>query len=294
MASIVLNNNAIIYLSQAENDKDKIIIKIKDSRNRFFEDSYDFDFLKNIFDNDIEPKQFFEYLENNHPTISNANQENEIILEIKAKRNIKLIIKEIGAFNNTFKLKETDKGTPNDDEDNINNESEILTHLKLTLEKNEFLILNNSDISKNTVNFVYINKNKNLIYKISQEFDNTQELYKSLNKNKPKIEENNNENEIKLNIIYENKHMIIILKEISLIYNEEIEQLKELYYEKIKKMKQENEKLYAQSQQLKEKIDKEKIKNDEIVRIYLKNREKYEQALKKYDEIKKLSLDIDS
>ena len=149
-----------------------------------------------------------------------------------------------------------------------------------------------SNMKDNYINIIYINKNNNKIYKASYEFDEIKDFYKGLRENYPKTEKGDNEKEIKLKIIYQNKNLTIILKEIALKNDIEIKKLKEKYSDKMKKMKEKYEILYNKNKELKEKIDKEMIKNDEIVRVYLENKLKYEDALKKYNEIQKLSVNI--
>ena len=147
-------------------------------------------------------------------------------------------------------------------------------------------------MKRNFINIIYINKNTNKIYKTSYETDEIEDLYKYLQENNIKTEKGDNDNEIKLKINYENKILIIILKEKILINDDKIKKIKEKYYEKIKKAKEMNEKLYNKNKELNEKIEKEKRKNDEIIRVFLENRLKYEESLKKYNDCKKLSLNI--
>lgn len=277
MASIVLNNNFILYLSKSEVNKDKIIFKIKDPLNRFFEGTSYFDLIQDLFEKDmaITPEQFFEYLKKNHPYISERKKENEIILTIKKQKTIEIILKDI-----------SDK-TPK-----IKNNSEILNHLEIELDNDTNLILKNSMMKQNCINILYLNKITNEMYKIHYEPDEIQDFYQCLKEKIPTTEKGDNEEEIKLNINYKNQNLTIILKKISLINKDETSEMKKKYYEKIEEMKQKNEELYKKNKELKEEIDKEKMKNDEIVRLYLENRLKYEEALKKNNEIKKLSFDI--
>ena len=293
MASIVLNNNFILYLSKSEVNKDKIIFKIKDPLNIFFEGTSYFDLIQDLFEKDmaITPEQFFEYLKNNHPFITERKKENEIILTIKKQKTIEIILKDI-----------------NDKTPKIKNNSEILNHLEIELDNDTNLILKNSMMKQNCINILYLNKITNEMYKIHYEPDEIQDFYQCLKEKIPTTEKGDNEEEIKLNINYKNQNLTIILKKISLIYlsqlynqvilfnrlinKDETSEMKKKYYEKIEEMKQKNEELYKKNKELKEEIDKEKMKNDEIVRLYLENRLKYEEALKKNNEIKKLSFDI--
>ena len=281
MASIVLNNNAILYLSTPENNKARLLFKIEDSQKRLFEEQYDFEVIQDLFEEEITHEKFFKYLENNHPYIIEKSEENEIILKIKAKRSIDIILKEITRMNNE---------TPKNYE--INSKSKLLNYLNFEIGNNENLIICESNMKKNSINIIYKNKNTNKIYKTNYETDEMEDLYKYLKENNLKIEKGDNDKEIKLKINYKNKNLIIILKEKTLINEDKIKEIKEKYYEKIKKAKEINEKLYNKNKELKEKIEKEQRENDEIIRIYLENRLKYEESLKKYNDCKKLSLNI--
>ena len=281
MASIVLNNNAILYLSTPENNKDRLLFKIEDSQKRLFEEQYDFEVIQDLFEEEITHEKFFKYLENNHPYIIGKSEENEIILKIKAKRSIDIILKEITRMNNE---------TPKNYE--INSKSKLLNYLNFEIGNNENLIICESNMKKNSINIIYKNRNTNKIYKTNYEADEMEDLYKYLQENNLKIEKGDNDKEIKLKINYKNKNLIIILKEKTLINEDKIKEIKEKYYEKIKKAKEINEKLYNKNKELKEKIEKEQRENDEIIRIYLENRLKYEESLKKYKDCKKLSLNI--
>ena len=53
MASIILNNNVILYLSTQENNKDRILFKIEDSQKRLFEEQYDFEVIQDLFEEEI-------------------------------------------------------------------------------------------------------------------------------------------------------------------------------------------------------------------------------------------------
>ena len=66
----------------------------------------------------------------------------------------------------------------------------------------------------------------------------------------------------------------------------ELDQMKKIYADKIKKANDKKEELRKKNKELKEKIDEEKRKNDEIVRIYLINRQKYEEAVIRNNKIK--------
>ena len=68
--------------------------------------------------------------------------------------------------------------------------------------------------------------------------------------------------------------------------------LKTKYHEAIKIIKEENEKLIKDNEQLKKKIDEEKRKNDEIVKVFLENRENYELAVKKNSDITKMQNEL--
>ena len=288
MTTIVLNNNIIIYLSKSENNNKQIIFRIKDSHNKYFEGSCDFENIQDFFEENVIPEKFFEYLEKNHPSIIENKEENEIIIKINAKRNIEIILKEKNPNNNTIKFedfKEINQETPK-------NEDNYKIDLELIIGNNEHLILKNSEMKKNYINILYLNKNINKIYKSYYEPEDIQYFYKSLLENKITTEKGDNDKEIKLKITYKNKILTIILKEILLINEDEIIKLKEKYNEKMKQLKKDNEILYIRNKELKEKIDKEKMKNDEILRIHLKNRLKYENALKKNNDIQKLSLNI--
>ena len=261
MASIVLNNNAILYLSTPENNKDRLLFKIEDSQKRLFEEQYDFEVIQDLFEEEITHEKFFKYLENNHPYIIEKSEENEIILKIKAKRSIDIILKEITRMNNE---------TPKNYE--INSKSKLLNYLNLEIGNNENLIICESNMKKNSINIIYKNKNTSKIYKTNYETDEQEDLYKYLKENNLKIEKGDNDKEIKLKINYKNKNLIIILKEKTLINEDKIKEIKEKYYEKIKKAKEINEKLYNKNKELKEKIEKEQRENDEIIRVYLENR----------------------
>ena len=281
MASIFLNNNAVLYLSNPENNKDRILFKIEDSQKRLFEEQYDFEVIQDLFEEEITPEQFFKYLENNHPSIIEKSEESEIILKIKSKRSIDITLKEITRMNNE---------TPKNYE--INSKSKLLNYLNFEIGNNENLIICESNMKKNSINIIYKNRNTNKIYKTNYEADEMEDLYKYLQENNLKIEKGDNDIEIKLKINYKNKNLIIILKEKALINEDKIKEIKEKYYEKIKKAKEINEKLYNKNKELKEKIEKEQRENDEIIRVYLENRLKYEESLKKYNDCKKLSLNI--
>ena len=281
MASIFLNNNAVLYLSNPENNKDRILFKIEDSQKRLFEEKYDFEVIQDLFEEEITPEQFFKYLENNHPSIIEKSEESEIILKIKSKRSIDITLKEITRMNNE---------TPKNYE--INSKSKLLNYLNFEIGNNENLIICESNMKKNSINIIYKNRNTNKIYKTNYEADEMEDLYKYLQENNLKIEKGDNDIEIKLKINYKNKNLIIILKEKALINEDKIKEIKEKYYEKIKKAKEINEKLYNKNKELKEKIEKEQKENEEIIRVYLENRLKYEESLKKYNDCKKLYLNI--
>jgi len=284
MISIPLNNNAILHLSKSENNNDEILFKIEDSQKRLFEEQFYFEFIQDLFEENITIEQFFKYLKNNPPLIIEKRKEKEVILKIKAKSSLDITLKEIKGINN-----ETPKNSNNCE---IKEKSKLLKNLNLEIGNNEKLFVCNSNMKKNFINIIYINKNINKIYKTSYETDEIEDLYKYLQENNIKTEKGDNDNEIKLKINYENKILIIILKEKILINDDKIKKIKEKYYEKIKKAKEMNEKLYNKNKELNEKIEREKIKNDEIIRIYLENRLKYEEILKKYNDCKKLSLNI--
>ena len=284
MISIPLNNNAILYLSKSDNNDDEILFKIEDSQKRLFKEEYYFEFIQGLFEENITIDQFFKYLKNNPPSIIEKYKEKEIILKIKAKSSLDIILKEIKGKNN-----ETPKNCDNCE---IKEKSKLLNYLNFEIGNNENLIICESNMKKNSINIIYKNKNTNKIYKTSYETDEIEDLYKYLQENNIKIEKGDNDNEIKLKINYENKILIIILKEKILINDDKIKKIKEKYYEKIKKAKEMNEKLYNKNKELNEKIEREKRKNDEIIRVFLENRLKYEESLKKYNDCKKLSLNI--
>ena len=279
MTSIKLNNNIIVYLSKSENNEQQIIFKIKDAHNRFFEQSYDFETFEDLFEENISIEQFFEYLNQNNLQVIERQEENEILLKIIATSSKTIILKETNKNNNTVKI---------NDLEGLN----ILKPLNKEIGKNEYLKIRGSSIKNNFINIIYLNKNTNKIYKTNYEFDKFKEFYKCLSNTNPTIEKGDNEKEIKLKIIYENEDLSIILKEITLINEDVINNLKEKYNEKMKKIKEEYNILYNKNKELKEKIEKEKIKNDEIVRIYLENRIKYEEAIQKDYDIQELSLNI--
>ena len=284
MISIPLNNNTILYLSKSDNNNDEILFKIEDSQKRLFKEEYYFEFIQGLFEENITIEQFFKYLKNNPPSITEKYKEKEIILKIKAKSSLDIILKEIKGKNN-----ETPKNCDNCE---IKESSRLLKNLNLEIGNNEKLFVCNSKMKRNFINIIYINKNTNKIYKTNYETDEIEDLYKYLQENNIKTEKGDNDNEIKLKINYENKILIIILKEKILINDDKIKKIKEKYYEKIKKAKEMNEKLYNKNKELNEKIEKEKRKNDEIIRVFLENRLKYEESLKKYNDCKKLSLNI--
>ena len=184
-------------------------------------------------------------------------------------------------------------------------------------------ILQISKIKDNEINLRVCYSQNNKYYQEKYDLRDSEDLfkYKTLNMNdfikisidnKPEIEMSKNDNEeIKLNYKINGIKNSIILKELkelkerspqgnsdnvdtnappSVIFNftEEINKLKNLYDEKINKIKKENEKLIEENNKLKEEIDEEKRKNDEIVRVYLENREKYEEAVKRNSEIRDL------
>ena len=68
-------------------------------------------------------------------------------------------------------------------------------------------------------------------------------------------------------------------------WKERLRKLKVDYYEKIKKIKEENEKLVKLNEKLKNDIDKEKKKTDENVKVYLEIRERYELAAQRNKDI---------
>ena len=184
-------------------------------------------------------------------------------------------------------------------------------------------ILQISKIKDNEINLRVCYSQNNKYYQEKYDLRDSEDLfkYKTLNMNdfikisidnKPEIEMSKNDNEeIKLNYKINGIKNSIILKELkelkerspqgnsdnvdtnappSVIFNftEEINKLKNLYAEKINKIKEENEKLIKENNKLKEEIDEEKRINDEIVRVYLENREKYEEAVKRNSEIRDL------
>ena len=89
MTSIILPNNIIVYISKSERDNEKIDFKIKDSHNRYFEETCEFKSIQDIFDKNITQEEFFQYLENNPPSILEKKDENEMILKITAKSSSK-------------------------------------------------------------------------------------------------------------------------------------------------------------------------------------------------------------
>ena len=294
MTTIKLNNNVNVYLSKSENNEEQILFKISDARNRFFEQSYDFENFQDLFEENINIEEFFDYMEKNHPQVIESQEENEILLKIIAKKSMTIVLKECNKNNNTIKFKDFEgikKETPKNNVDS-NNELENFEPLSREIGNNEYLKLNRSNMRYNHINIIYLNKKDNRIFKANYEFEDFKDFYKGLLENNPTTEKGDNKKEIKLKIIYENKNLSIILKEVILINEDEFKNLKEKYYEKMKNIKEKYEKLYNKNKELKEKIEKEKIKNDEIVRIYLENRFKYEEALKKNNEIQKLSLKI--
>ena len=186
-------------------------------------------------------------------------------------------------------------------------------------------ILKISKIKDNEINLRVCYSQNNKIYEEKYDLRESEDLfkYKTINMddfikistdNKPEIEMSKNDKEIKLSYKINGIKNSIILKELkelkegppqgnsdnvdnidtnappSVIFNftEEINKLKNLYDEKINKIKEENEKLIEENNKLKEEIDEEKRKNDEIVRVYLENREKYEEAVKRNSEIRDL------
>ena len=292
MITIPLNNNILIYVSKSEDNDEKIIFKVKDTHNRYFEKSLDYEEFQDLFEDDMPINKFFEYLENNKPSLLESNEKNEILLKINAKRSMTIILHETNINNKTIKIKDFINEDIPKNNNIINNELEIFKPLKIEIANNEHLNISMSNMKDNYINIIYINKNNNKIYKASYEFDEIKDFYKGLSENYPTTEKGDNEKEIKLKIIYQNKNLTIILKEIALKNDIEIKKLKEKYSDKMKKMKEKYEILYNKNKELKEKIDKEMIKNDEIVRVYLENKLKYEDALKKYNEIQKLSVNI--
>ena len=184
-------------------------------------------------------------------------------------------------------------------------------------------ILQISKIKDNEINLRVCYSQNNKYYQEKYDLRDSEDLfkYKTLNMNdfikisidnKPEIEMSKNDNEeIKLNYKINGIKNSIILKELKelkerspqgnsdnvdtnappfVIFNftEEINKLKNLYDEKINKIKEENEKLIEENNKLKEEIDEEKRKNDEIVRVYFENREKYEETVKRNSEIRDL------
>ena len=183
-------------------------------------------------------------------------------------------------------------------------------------------ILKISKIKDNEINLRVCYSQNNKIYEEKYDLRESEDLfkYKTINmddfikisiNNKPEIKMSENDKEIVLNYKINGIKNSIILKELkelkekqpqsnsdnvdtnappSVIFNftEEINKLKNLYDEKINKIKEENEKLIKENNKLKEEIDEEKRINDEIVRVYLENREKYEEAVKRNSEIRDL------
>ena len=288
MASIILPNNIIVYISKSERYNEKIDFKIKDSHNRYFEETCEFKSIQDIFDKNITQEEFFQYLENHPPSILEKKEENEMILKITAKRTLILVLKiaNVNINNTTIKMK-------NYQGINNNNHSEVSNCLNLDIGNNQSITISKSDMRNDHINIIYFNKNTKQIYKTNYEPDEMTEFYNYIKGKNISIENGDNENEKKLKIEYEGKKMLIILKEILLINKEEINTLKKKYEEKMKHLKETNINLNKRNKELKEKIEEEKRKNDENVRIYLENRVKYEEALKKNEEINKLSVNIE-
>lgn len=298
MTSIILPNNIIVYISKSERYNDKIDFKIKDSHNRYFEETCEFKSIQDIFDKNITQEEFFQYLENNPPSILEKKEENEMILKITAKRTLILVLKlaNVNINNTTIKMKNY-QGINNEISQNenslANNHSEVSNCLNLDIGNNQSITISKSDMRNDHINIIYFNKNTKQIYKTNYEPDEINEFYNYIKGKNISIENGDNENEKKLKIEYEGKKMLIILKEILLINKEEINTLKKKYEEKMKHLKEININLNKRNKELKEKIEEEKRKNDENVRIYLENRVKYEEALKKNEEINKLSVNIE-
>lgn len=298
MTSIILPNNIIVYISKSERYNEKIDFKIKDSHNRYFEETCEFKSIQDLFDKNITQEEFFQYLENHPPSILEKKEENEMILKITAKRTLILVLKiaNVNINNTTIKIKNY-QGINNEISQNenslANNHSEVSNCFNLDIGNNQSITINKSDMRNDHINIIYFNKNTKQIYKTNYEPDEMTEFYNYIKGKNISIENGDNENEKKLKIEYEGKKMLIILKEILLINKEEINTLKKKYEEKMKHLKEININLNKRNKELKEKIEEEKRKNDENVRIYLENRVKYEEALKKNEEINKLSVNIE-
>ena len=140
MISIPLNNNAILYLSKSDNNDDEILFKIEDSQKRLFKEEYYFEFIQELFKENITIEQFFKYLKNNPPSIIEKHKEKEIILKIKAKSSLDIILKEIKGKNN-----ETPKNCDNCE---IKESSRLLKNLNLEIGNNEKLFVCNSNMKK--------------------------------------------------------------------------------------------------------------------------------------------------
>jgi len=298
MTSIILPNNIIVYISKSERYNEKIDFKIKDSHNRYFEETCEYKSIQDLFDKNITQEEFFQYLENHPPSILEKKEENEMILKITAKRTLILVLKiaNVNINNTTIKIKNY-QGINNEISQNenslANNHSEVSNCFNLDIGNNQSITINKSDMRNDHINIIYFNKNTKQIYKTNYEPDEMTEFYNYIKGKNISIENGDNENEKKLKIEYEGKKMLIILKEILLINKEEINTLKKKYEEKMKHLKEININLNKRNKELKEKIEEEKRKNDENVRIYLENRVKYEEALKKNEEINKLSVNIE-
>lgn len=298
MTSIILPNNIIVYISKSERYNEKIDFKIKDSHNRYFEETCEFKSIQDIFDKNITQEEFFQYLENNPPSILEKKDENEMILKITAKRTLILVLKiaNVNINNATIKMNNyqgINNGISQNENSLANNHSEVSNCLNLDIGNNQSITISKSDMRNDHINIIYFNKNTKQIYKTNYEPDEMNEFYNYIKGKNISIENGDNENEKKLKIEYEGKKMLIILKEILLINKEEINTLKKKYEEKMKHLKEININLNKRNKELKEKIEEEKRKNDENVRIYLENRVKYEEALKKNEEINKLSVNIE-
>ena len=176
----------------------------------------------------------------------------------------------------------------------------------LTLEKTE---------NKNEIHFSLSDNNK--IYELEEElfeFD-VDDLLKNTNNFEFKINENPEQNEMKLTIKSKKngktKTSILNCKNINDSNNnfttvepapviksgstsheneweKKIEEIKNNYNNTIKEIKEKNKQLMKENEELQKEIDKEKRKSDEIFRVYIENREKYENAVKKNSEIAEL------